>query len=148
MSTNFEENPTSLKKQNNGFTLEVIVPIVFTVCVCAVLFVLAIFVSFTGNEGYTRMADIAIILMIAPMLLVFLVSIAVSFFIIKSLHGSDRSLAGFLTKSQQITSGVAARIQAVLSLTAQPVIKGKSFMAGTRSFFKTLNKRKNELEDK
>ena len=115
--------------------LEIWLPIVLAIILCLAVLVLAVLLTTPGGETVSKMADIAIILMITPLFAVFLVTIILLLLINKSISSFYNKLPVFFGKAQKTTEMIAAKIQSFAVLLSFPLIRFKSVSAGTKTFF-------------
>ncbi len=122
------------KVQNQQF-FQIWLPLIVTVALCLVVLVVVVITASKGGNDMSKMADVAIIILTAPLLASFLISIVLLFFINRSLGNFYNRLPSFFLKSQRTIAVIAAKIQSFVMLLAIPMIKVRSISSGTKAFF-------------
>lgn len=115
--------------------LEIWLPMTLAIMLCLAFLVVAVLLATPGGDTVSKMANIAIILMITPLFAVFLLTIILLLFINKSIGSFSNKLPDFFDKAQKTTAVVAAKIQSFAVLLSLPMIKFKSISTGARTFF-------------
>lgn len=114
---------------------EIWLPITLAIILCLAVLVLAVLLSTPGGDTVSKIADIAIILMITPLFTVFLVIIIVLLFLNKGMGSFYNKLPNFFDKVQKTTGIIAAKVQSFAVLLSLPMIRFKSVSAGTKTLF-------------
>jgi hypothetical protein len=94
----------------------------------------------TGNNASTlsQWADVSIIFLVLPVLLIVLVNLALVILINILLGKWNKSLPPLLFLGRTKVEEFAAKLRSVFSAPARPVIKVKSIFAGIQQFFASL----------
>jgi hypothetical protein len=129
--------------------LEIWLPMALAIILCLAILVIAVLLAAPGGDTVSKMADIAIILMIIPLFTIFLVVIFLLLLINKSIGIFYTKLPAFFGKAQKTTAMIAAKIQSFAVLFSLPLIRFKSVSAGTKTFFhstasRLMHRRNNE----
>lgn len=119
------------------------------ITLCLAMLVVAVLLVTPGGDSVSKLADIAIILMITPLFAIILITIILLLFINKSIGRFYNKLPKFFDKVQKTTGMIATKIQSFVVLLSLPMIKFKSVSAGTKTFFhstvaRLTNRRNNE----
>lgn len=120
---------TPEQKHQKQLWLEVFLPLILTIALCAGLAILS--VVLTGSNGIlvAQWADISIILMIVPLFLFCLVIFVALIYIDRALIHWNKSIPDFFTQARLLVDSVAAKLQNLFTLLAAPIIFIKSALA-------------------
>jgi hypothetical protein len=130
----------SKSKHNRQFFLEILLPIIIAAVLLLSLFIITALVVSSGKTPDSRPVDIAIIVIMIPTGILFLIGIVISLLISNLLFKANHSLPQFLFKAQEIVARAATQIQAIAMISVVPIIKAKSVSAGISSFFASFRK--------
>lgn len=137
-NTSKNKQRTPEQKHERQFWLEIMLPIGLVLFLFIGLVVLAI--SMTGNHASTlsQWADVSIIFLVLPVLLIVLVNLALVILINILLGKWNKSLPPLLFLGRTKVEEFAAKLRSVFSAPARPVIKVKSIFASIQQFFASL----------
>jgi flagellar basal body-associated protein FliL len=149
MENNSRDEGTPNQKMKNQQFWQIWLPIIVTIVLCLAVLVIVVITAASGGNNVSKMADVAIIVLTAPLLAAFLVFIVLLFFINRSLSSFYSRLPDFFFKSQKTVSAIAAKIQSFAMLLTIPLIKTRSISTGTKTFINSTitrlrNRRNNE----
>ncbi len=132
---------TPEQKHEQQFWLEIILPVALVLLLFIALIVLAI--TMTGeNAGIlSQWADVSIILLVLPILLFVLTSIALVILLNWVLGKWNKSLPPLLFLARTRVDEFASKLRSLIEMPAKPVIKIEAIFAGIKQFFTTLIKR-------
>ena len=132
---------TPEQKHEKQFWLQIILPIGLVIVLFIGLIVLAI--TMTGNNAgiLSQWADISIIMLVLPVLIVVLINVAVVILFNFLLGKGNRSLPPLLFLGRVKYEEMAGKLRSGFELPAKPVIKIKSVFAGIQQFFTSLTQK-------
>lgn len=132
---------TPEQKHEKQFWLEIVLPIGLVLLLFIGLVVLAI--SLTGNNAgvVSQWADVSIILLVLPVLLIVLVNLALVILFNILLGKWNKSLPPLLFLGRTKVEEFASKLRSSFTAPATPVIKIKSIFAGIQQFFSSLIQR-------
>lgn len=100
--------------------------------------VLAVMVGFSGTEEINVWADISLILMLVPVIVVSLLFLAVFLAANYGLLSLLRVLPIYTFRAQEFLTGVVRIVRRASDLAAEPIIRSQSFMATLREIRRKL----------
>jgi hypothetical protein len=136
-----DQELTPYQKHNRQFVTQIWLPIAIATLASLGLLVLSIIAATGSGDTVGKLADISLIMMIIPLFFIFLVGILLTFGIIHLLRNLNQNLPGLMHKGQYITALIAQKTQTMTSLLTLPIIKLRSAVNGTRSFFAAIQRK-------
>ena len=106
---------------------------------CVLLFVLlTILISIGGAEHQSRWADVSLIWIICPNILVALVCLVLLFAFVYGMFRLSRALPGFALRVQGILTRLQAGVQKTSDGLVEPILKAQSARAGQQTLRKQI----------
>lgn len=139
--SNKQKQLTPEQIHEKQFWLEIILPIGLVLLVFIGLVVLAISLTGRNAGAVSQWADVSIILLVMPVLLIVLVNLALVILINILLGKWNKSFPPLLFLGRIKVEEFASKLRSTLSVPATPVIKIKSVLAGIQQFFASLTQR-------
>lgn len=126
------DQPKNRQKQE---FLQIWLPLIIGILLCVALLVLSITLT-TGNlAAMGTLSDIALILIILPLFLVFLTVLLSVIMLVKVIQNLNKKLPPIFSKGQQVTGQIAQKVNTSAMLIILPVIK---FLSTKAAFYRFL----------
>jgi heme/copper-type cytochrome/quinol oxidase subunit 2 len=140
---NNEKKLTPEEQHRRQVWLEIWLPLLVGLVICAAIIVLVIMAATHGDSSIAQWSAVSIILMIIPSLFTCLVLIALAFFLDYWLIKGNRNLPGYAKNIRQKVDQVASKIQQVLLSIVSFLVNLESAFLKIKMFFSSSKPPKN-----
>ena len=124
---------TPEQKHHEQLLLEIWLPLGVVIAVCAGLAILAVVLADGSMGVISQWADISMIAMIVPILVLSLGLVILLFYLDHLMIGWNKSLPDFFILLRKWVDSFAGKVQKIAAMIAHPIVFIKSMFAGLQS---------------
>jgi hypothetical protein len=117
--------------------LEIWLPLILGIAICSVILILVILAAIHGSGSVAQLSAISIILMIAPSLLITLLSIAIIVFLDYWVIKGNHAIPAFGVLLRHKVNTVTSKIQQILFSITSTVINIRAGLDSIKHFFRS-----------